>query len=823
MTLWIDTWLGDLRIALRALRRQPGFSLAAIGTFALGIGAATAIFSVAYGIAFRPLPFPSAEQLVRIYEANTATGEAKLLVSEGAFQAWREAITTSDSFALFGPARVRYTRADSPQPIVVMAVSPALFDVLGIRPLHGRTFKPESEYGRGKTDELMISYDAWQRFFGADMNVVGRPVEWLEGEDPFVIAGVMPRGFRFEEGVDAWRPFAVELPVNSGRRTTREHRVIARLQPGGTVNRLRAELGIVSARLAEEFPTTNAGWITTVEPLRDAIIGRFGQASWLLLAAVAAVLLVACANVAGLITARAMGRAREMSVRVALGAGRSRLVQLWVSETLLLAATGAAVGVTIAWWLVHLLRVSAPPGLPRLDDIAVDLPVLGIACAATILSASVCALIPVLGGNDHALPQGLSAGTARAGATPGRRRVSSGLVAIQCGTALTLVVLTVVFARSFVNLTAVDLGWQPAHVLSLDMTLLQPPRQSYQFFYTQWADRLIARLEATPGLARAAVTSGIPFSPAHVAATIGRGQAAVPDETRWPIVLHSVTDGYFDTLGLTLRHGRWFTRDDRFDEATLSGRSKPASYAAIVSESVAHALWPGREPLGQQFHIPSFGFSSFVEVVGVVADVQFAAVGHEPVLDIFVPWTQAPLAGAVRLVVRATEDAAAIAPTVRDAVVAEHAATGIYRVTSLKTLADRTTAPARVTSQLVAGLGLLALILAAIGVYGGLSMLVSARAHETAVRIALGAPLNNTLWRTLAQGLTPVMMGAIGGIVSAVMIVSSVQSLLFQIDRVDVGSILSGTVLVLTVALLACVAPALRAARTDPVGALRGD
>jgi putative ABC transport system permease protein len=198
MTLWIDTWLGDLRIALRALRRQPGFSLAAIGTFALGIGAATAIFSVAYGIAFRPLPFPSAEQLVRIYEANTATGEAKLLVSEGAFQAWREAITTSDSFALFGPARVRYTRADSPQPIVVMAVSPALFDVLGIRPLHGRPFKPESEYGRGKTDELMISYDAWQRFFGADMNVVGRPVEWLEGEDPFVIAGVMDSGSKKE-------------------------------------------------------------------------------------------------------------------------------------------------------------------------------------------------------------------------------------------------------------------------------------------------------------------------------------------------------------------------------------------------------------------------------------------------------------------------------------------------------------------------------------------------------------------------------------------------------------------------------------------------
>jgi predicted permease len=821
--LSIDGFVQDLRIGLRALRRQRGFSLAAICTFALGIGAATAIFSVAYGVAFRPLPYSAADKLVRIYESNRPAGQPKLLVSEGVFHSWREGVTSLERLAIFGQARMRYTPGDSPQPITVMAVSPEFFDVLGVRPVHGRTFKSESEYGRGKTDELVISYDAWERFFGADLNIVGRTVALVEGEDPFVIAGVMPRGFLFEDPVDAWRPLAVALPINPARRTMREHRVIARLRPDVTLDRLRVELDVVSARLAGAFPNTNAGWTTTVEPLRDAIIGRFAQASWLLLAAVAAVLLVACANVAGLMTARAIGRARETSVRVALGARRARLVQLWVSEALILAVTGAALGVTMAWWLVQLLRTAAPPGLPRLNDIAVDLPAVSIACAAALLSAVFCALVPVLSAGDHSLQQGLSSGTTRSGDTHGRRRVSTSLVAIQCGTALALVVLTLVFARSFMRLTAVDLGWRPANVLSLNLTLLRPPRESGQSFYTQWAERLITRLERTPGITRAAVTSGIPFSPAKVAASIGRGPVVVADEPRWPITLHSVSEGYFDTLGLTLTHGRLFTGDDRFDEAVLAHRSKPTSYAAIVSKSVAHALWPGQDPLGQRFHIPSFGFSSFLQVVGVVADVQFAAVGQEPVLDVFLPWMQVPMAGAVRLVVRSKDDPAAIAPLVRSAVLAEHPATGIYRMTSLATLADRTIALSRVTSQLVAGLGALALALAAVGVYGGLSTLVRTRAHETAVRIALGASPTNTLWRTVVQGLTPVIVGAIGGIVAAVVLVSSARSLLFQIERVDVGSLVVGAVVVLTVTLVACIVPALRATRIDPIGALRVD
>src|SRR5262245_28143916 len=229
-----------------------------------------------------------------------------------------------------------------------------------------------------------------------------------------------------------------------------------------------------------------------------------------------------------------------------------------------------------------------------------------------------------------------------------------GLVAVQCGMALALVVLTIVFARSFSNLTASDLGWRPGNVLSLNLTLLRTPRESRQLFFAQWADRLVARLEATPGIARAAVTSGIPFSPANVPATVGRGPTVIPDETRWPITLHSVSVGYFETLGLTLEEGRRFTVADRFDDLTVTGRSKPANYSAVVSDSVARVLWPGQEPLGQQFHIPSFGFSSFFQVVGVVADVQFAGVGQEPVLDVFVPWMQVPLAGATRLLVRGT-------------------------------------------------------------------------------------------------------------------------------------------------------------------------
>jgi len=818
---WIETWLRDLRLAARALRRQPIFSLAAIATFALGIGAATAIFSVAYGVAFRPLPFPAADRLVRIYEANTATNEPTLDVSQGTFQGWREGASSLTYAALYSKGSTQYLAGATPQPITTMSVSPRFFDVLGVAPAIGRTFKPDDQYTRFTAREIVLSDAAWERFFGRDPAIVGKFVSIVDNSKPIEIVGVMPRDFAFEN-VDGFQPKPIELPIAKLLRSWHYDRAIARLAPGATLTRLRGELDAVSARLAQEFPATNAGWKATVVPLRDAVIGQFARASWLLIAAVAVVLLVACANVAGLLVARAMGRARETTIRVALGAGFWRIAQLWFSEALVLATAGAAVGVGFAWLLVRTLRAVAPTGLPRVDDITIDLPVLAMTALATIASAIVFALAPLAGLRRRARQGGVRADTDRTGDTPARRRLSTALVAIQCAAALGLVVLAVAFTRSFLNLSAIDLGWRPERILSLDVSprLVSPDGRPW-FLYHLWSDALIARLEATPGIERASVVTDVPFGSFQYVAEVAAGREQRADEARWPIQLHSVMPHFADVLGVQIVRGRRFSETDAFSEAEITSPARPAG-VAIVSESLAAKIWPDQDAIGKPLHLPGQDQSPFREVVGVMRDAQFREVGGDPSFDVYVPWKQFTT-GRPRLIVKTAADPAAMAATVRAAVLAENPATIIDRVIPVDTLYRRATSQPRVTSQLVAALGALALALAGVGVYGALSTLVHARAREIAVRMALGATPAHTWWHTLKTGLTPVVAGTIAGAAVAMLLVAAVRSLLFGVSAVDAWSLAIAAAATFAVALIACAEPAWRAARTQPLKVLRGD
>jgi putative ABC transport system permease protein len=825
LTHSISTWSRELIVGVRTLARQPAFSLAAIATFALGIGAATAIFSVVYGVTFRPLPYPDPDRLIRIYEASHAAGDAKHPVSEATFHEWRTNLSTVASVALITDARTRFLDGDSPRPLSVAGVSPSFFEVLAVAPLYGRVFQDESAYRniRDSTNELVLSYEAWQRLFGGDPAVIGQRVRFATRAESSVVVGIMPYGFAFERAVDAWAPSVMRLPIGRIVRSWRYDRVVARLHPNRSLDDVRAELEVVSARLARDFPVSNAGWSATVETLQDAIVGRFGRASWLFLAAVGGVLLVACANVAGLLTARALDRRRETSIRLALGAGRGRVMQMWLSEALVLASLGAGCGVAMAWALIQLLRAAAPPGIPRLEDIAVDGWSLAFALAAMVMAAVVCAVGPAYSTRDRALGRDVLSGGRTGTDRPQRRRLSAGLVTLQTGAAVALVLVSIVFARSFAQLIQVDLGWRPDRVLSLHVAP-RPPAADRRpwFWYVQWADRLTARLEATPGIARAAVTTVIPFSPEIIPADVASGREVRGDETRWPIELHAVTDGYFDTMGLTLRRGRLFGATDRFDEPTLNYRTKASHGVAIVTESVARSLWPGQDPIGQSIRVPTIDNAPFREVIGVVGDVQFASVGGRPPLTVFLPWAQMP-SGVPRLVVRATTDAAAIANSVSAAVHAEQLATGIDRVLVLASLVDRALAPARLTTQLIAALGVLAILLASVGVYGSLSTLVRARAREIAVRIAVGASPVQTLRRVLLWGLSPVMAGTVMGVAVAPLVISSAQSLLYGIDRVGFVSVVASGTVILVMTTVACLAPAIRAVRTDPIRVLRAD
>jgi putative ABC transport system permease protein len=815
-------WLRDFRFAARALRGQPAFVLAAVATLAVGIGAATAIFSVAYGVSLRPLPYPQPDRIVRIYEANLANGQPRHDVSVGAFQEWREGVPSLESAALYTQMRTRFLKGADDNPIASMGVSPAFFDVLGTRLALGSGFKPEGRYTRMTLHDVVLSDAAWRRLFNGDPAAIGRFVQFADDDDPLEVVGVLPASFRFTEPVDIFQPTIVEVPIARILRGWRYDRVIARLRPGATIEQARAELSAVSTRLARDFPTTNAGWSGTVEPLRDAIVGPFARATWLLLAAVGAVLLIACLNVAGLLVARAIARDRETQVRVALGAGSWRLLRLWLAEAAILAGAGAAAGITAAWLGVSALKAAAPPGIPRLEDVALDLPALSVALAATLLAVLFFAIAPALSRRERLA--GLRAAGSGAGETPGRHLARHVSLAAQCAGAATLIVLAVMLTRSFVKLTAFDLGWRPAGVLSLRVAPPMPRELRRPWFrYVEWSDRLVHELEATPGIARAAITTQVPLGPDSYPATFARGRGRTAgDPARWPGVTHNVTDGYFQTMGIRLVSGRTFGAEDRFNESQLNGPVKAERGVAVVTETTARLLWPGQPAIGQALWLPDIDNVTWREVIGVVGDIQFRSIGEAPAPHVFVPWTQTST-GRPRLVVRATLDTPAFVAAVRQALERVEPGTRVDQVTTLDALVSRATAQPRFTTALVSAFGLVALLLAAVGIYGTLSFTAGARARELGIRIALGATSRHIMTRMLSRGLLPAAVGGLVGLGTAIAVARAFRALLFGVQPVDAGSLAAGAALLLAASVIAALGPARRAARVDPIVVLRSD
>ena len=818
----------DLRLAARSLRRRPGFAAAAVATLALGIGASTAMFSVAYGVALRPLPFPAADRLVRIYEANPGTGTLEAHVSDGAFHEWRRSVPALESAALFSPPGARSLAGPDAPRLLTMRVSPAFFDVVGVRPLFGPGFKPESEYTRFTTTDAVLSHRTWQRLFGGRRDMIGAPLT-LAGagdDDVFHVVGVMPDGFEFLEPVDAWFPQVLEEPAAMRLLSWRYDRVVARLREGATIERARAELEAAAARLAAEYPRSNAGWTASIASLHDAIVGQFARATWLLLAATAVVLVIASLNVAGLFTARTMTRARETAVRASLGAGTWRLLRLWLAEAALLTAAGGAAGVLLAWGAVRALIAAAPPGIPRLDAIAIDGPTLLVAIVAMAVAAIVFAAAPFARGWSNGIASELRLGSAPAGERRERRAIQTAVTVAQCAGAATLVVLAVMLTRSLLRLVAFDLGWQPAGVVSVQAEPRMPSELRRPWYArVEWTDRLVAQLEATPGITRAAVTTQLPLGPAPYMTTIARGRGAdTTDPARWLVIHHKITEGYFDLMKISMGRGRPFGPQDRFTQAQMTSSDvRPEAGAVIVSESTARALWPGEAAVGQALWLADNTDNvRWREVVGVVADLQFDAIGEAPAMHVFVPWTQDSASARV-YVLAATRDADASGPVARSVVQTVAPGAAVDRITSLDALVSRATAQPRFTSRVVAAFGALALVLAAVGIYGTLAYLVGARTREIGVRLALGAPRHGILIDVLRRGLMPAIAGGAIGLAAALGLARAFRALLFEIAPIDPVSIAAGAAALLVVAAVAAIGPAWRAAGVDPVRALRAE
>jgi putative ABC transport system permease protein len=817
-----DSWLRDLRFAARGLGRQPSFVAAAVATLALGIGAATAIFSVAYGVSLRPLAYPHPNRIVRIHEANLANARPRVDVSVGTFHEWREGVPSLESAALYTQARTRFLEGADQNPLVTMGVSPAFFDVLATPPAIGRGFKPEAQYTRTTRREVVLTDAAWRRLFNGDPAAVGRHIQFADDDDRFEVVGVLPAAFTFTQPVDLFQPTTVEVPVARILRNWRYDRMIARLRPGATIEQARAELGAVSSRLAREFPASNAGWSATIEPLHDSIVGSFARATWLLLAAVGAVLLIACLNVAGLLLARAVARDRETLVRIALGAGWWRLLQLWLAEAALLAVAGAAAGIALAWIGVSALKAAAPPGIPRLDAVALDLPALAVAAFASLAALFVFAAAPALSRRERR--DGLRTTGSGAGETPARHLARTISLTAQCAGAAALIVLAVMLTRSFVKLAAFDLGWQPSGAISLRVNPPMPRELRRPWFrFVEWSDRLVQRLQASPGITHAAVTTQVPLGPDSYPSTLARGRGRTAgDPARWPGITHNVTDGYFETMGIRLIRGRTFGAADRFTEAQLTSSERAERGAALVTETTARLLWPGQDPVGQALWLPDIDNVGWREVVGLVSDIQFHAVGEPPAAHVFIPWTQTST-GRPRLIVRGTLDTPALAAAVREIVESVEPGTRVDQVSTLDALVSRATAQPRFTTSLVSAFGVLALILAAVGIYGTLSFVAGARVREFGIRIALGAPPRDIVKRTLARGLMPAAAGGLAGLGLAIVIARTFRSLFFGIEPIDAGSLMAGALLLFAASLAAALGPARRAGRTDPIAALRAE
>jgi putative ABC transport system permease protein len=819
----------DLRLAARSLRRRPGFATAAIATLALGIGASTAIFSVAYGVSLRPLPYPHPDRLLRLYEANPANRQLEQDVSDGAFQAWREGAASLESAALYSRG-YRWTLAlgAERERVTTMSVTPAFFDVLGVRLLMGDGFKPERQYTRFTTKEIVLSHEIWQRLFSGRADIVGSTVTEVGGNDDDVyrIVGVAPRGFVHSQPVDIWRVQIIELPVGRALHNLRYDRVVARLKPGVTIDQARMELEAAAARLAAAMPSTNTGWTVTVKSLHASIVGDFARATWLLLAAVAVVLFVACLNVGGLLVARAVARERETAVRAALGAGAGRLLRLWLAEAAVLGVSGAAIGVALAWLAVSALKAAAPPGIPRLEAVALDWPTLAVAALATALAIASFTVAPLSRARRRELAGGLRTGSAGAGDDASRNRTRTAITVAQCAGAALLVMLAALLTRSFIKLNAFDLGWNPSGVLSLSPSPPAPRELRRPWYrYLEWSDRLIARLESTPGIASAAMTTRLPLGTVTYQSTVarGRGRKTSSEDLRWPAITHSVSDGYFALMGIQRTSGRLFDPTDRFNEGQINGTAPVERGIAVISESAAKTLWPGQSAMGQALWLPDIDTTSWREVVGIVDDIQFRAVGESPALHVFVPRSQHSTGGFLLLVKADGPDAASIVPAVRGVVEAIEPGTTIDQLVPLETLVSRATAQPRFTSRTVAAFGALALVLAAVGIYGTLSYLVGARTREIGIRLALGAARRSILATVMWRGLGPAVVGGLIGLAAALALARSFRSLLFEIDPIDLTSLAAGAAALSLVAVAATLGPARRASRVDPVRALRSE
>jgi predicted permease len=798
----IEILFQDVRYAVRSLRHTPAFTVAAIATLALGIGATTAIYSVVRTIWLRPLPFTAPDRVVRIWESNRPLGLNTFAASIPNFLSWRERSSSFESLVALEGRSANLTGQGDPERVASLAVTARFFDTLGIRPIRGRPFAPDEDApGHGRV--VMLSERLWRQRYGGDPDLVGRTIP-INGENRTVI-GIAPRDVGFASDRDVWEP----LTLDASRENRGDHHVgvLGRLKLGITVSQAEAELNGVAAQLEHEFPDSNRDWRVRLAPALYWIVGPETRMALVVLAVTVGLLLVvACINVTNLLLARASSRMHEFGVRQALGANRARLVRQLITESLVLACAGGGSGLFVALLGVDGLRTILPGNVPRAAELSLDLPVLAAAVALTLATGLLFGLAPAWAATRTDVNTLVRQGC-RTTAGAGRLRLRQALVAGEFALATMLIAGAGLLLASFLRLQAVSLGFQPRNVLTARISL---PKAKYSRSqgYAFYRD-LELELNAVPGVQAAGVASNVPFGGGESSRSIvplDDSQAA--SERLVQASWRTVTPGYFQALRIPLVRGRLFDERDM-----ASGR------AILLSEGLARRLWPdGRDPIGRLVRLetnkPPF------TVVGVVGEVRQLALNEDPKPTMYLP-TSLYLWETMIVVMRAPGEPAQLAPALRKAVAKLDPQQPVFDVRPLEDLIDDGSARPRLNTFLVGSFALLALALGVVGVAGVVSYSIIQRTPEMAVRIALGATPKGVVRAVTAAGLRICLLGLVAGLAGASALGRAMAGLLYQVRPNDpaIFGVVAGVLL--GAALLASWLPARRIAHIDPVVALR--
>jgi len=812
---FVERLLQDVRYGLRTLAKAPGFTAVAILTLALGIGANTAIFSVVYAVLLKPLPFANPEQLVSVFEANPQEGVPVTAFSYMNLEEMREQNHVFSEMAGNQSHDLTLTGQGDPSTVHTAVVTPELFSLLETQPLAGRTFFPE-DGKKGAAPVVIVSENLWRSTLGADPKIIGNAINL--DKRAFTVIGIMPAGFHFpllRQSPDIWIPL-VQDPLFGGwmaRRGGHWLPVTGRLKPGVTVAQAQAEMDTIGRRLATEFPAENTGWVIRVEPLQKEIVGDVKPALLVLLGAVGLVLLIACANIANLLLMRATSRTKEMAVRIALGAGRARIVRQLLTESAVLGLLGGVAGILLAAWGVQGLGALLPADLPQVHAIRVDGWVLGFALLLSLGASFIFGLAPALFAADSNVQASLKEGGGRAGEGGGRQRARSFLAVAEIALAMVLLVAAGLLVRSFVTLTSVSPGFNVQHILKAEVSLPQfqysTPEQ-----WNAFTNELLGRIQADPGLRDSAVGVPLPLMsngfinlgfdiPGNPPASAGTNRTAD---------YAAVSPEYFRVMEIPLLRGRTFTQEDIMSAARVT----------VISQAMARLYFPNQDPLGKRlvFGFPPDGGNISREIVGIVDDVRDVTLNKDPGAMMYVPYAQAPFWGAV-VVVKTTLSPSSVAATIRQEVRKIDKDLPVTDVETMEGIVDASVAQPRFRTLLLGLFGAMALVLAASGIFGVISYGVSCRTHEIGIRIALGATPGKVLWLILGESAKLLLLGLAFGIPAALGLGRFLSNLLFGVRPADPVTFVGVATLLTLVAVAASYAPTRRAMRVDPMTALR--